>query len=151
VTTHWWDLSRLFRMRNGRRRALIGLIGTIWSGYGWAIYSSPLRGFQFGRLGPGPIEWALTLPWSGILWVVCGAAGIVAAVFRRIPDGYGFNSLLVPPLLWTFLYAWSWMIWIVTNGDYGSARSWVSALIWLCAVVALAVTSGWPDPTDQDG
>lgn len=143
-------VSKLVHRRGGRRRTFLGLIGLIWFGFGWAIYASPMRGIEFGRLGPGPIEWILTYPWSGALWALCGLTGIITALNRRIPDGIGFNSLLVPPLLWTFFSAWSWLIWIVTNGDYGSPRSWLTALIWSCAIVALSITSGWPDPTDHE-
>jgi len=127
----------------------LGLIGLVWLMFGWALLkgNSPSH---FGRLGPGLIEWALSAHWAGLAWVVCGLLALVTGAWRRMPDAYGFNALLIPPMLWTVLYGWSWGIWVFTRGEYGSARSWVQAVIWSCAVVVVMITSGWPDPDDKD-
>lgn len=145
-------LRDFLHRRNGRRRTLLGLIGVVWLMQSWVIFHSPLPGWQWGRLGPGPIEEVLMDPRSGLVWAVSGLVGVVTAVLprRRVPDAYGFNALLIPPLLWMVLSAWSWLIWVVTRGAWGSPESWVMAVVWSCAVIFVLITSGWPDPRDED-
>lgn len=135
--------------RNGRRRTLLGLVGVIWMMVGWGIYTSPLPNWSLGHL-PSVIDKVLENRWSALLWVIAGLVGASAGVSRRIQDRYGFNALLVPAMLWSFLYGWSWLVNVASRGHFGNQRSWVTAVMWLCAVVVLFITSGWPDPGDDD-
>jgi drug/metabolite transporter (DMT)-like permease len=131
---------------------LLGLIGVIWLAYGWGLFNSPASSLrQFGHL-PSLIDEVLSDHRSALLWALCGLTGIAAAVLPRgrMPDAYGFNALLMPPLIWTVLSGCSWLIFVITRGEFGSPRSWMSAVIWSAAVTVLLITSGWPDPDDAD-
>lgn len=130
-----------------RRRTLLTLIGLIWLLQGWT-HGHSMANWQFGRLGPDPVSDILASHWSGLLWVVSGLVGVSVGILprRRMPDTLGFNALLLPPLLWTFLSGWSWVIFVATRGESGSPRMWVQAVMWLCAIAVLLITSGWPDP-----
>lgn len=145
-----WSLRDIPRRSNGRRRMILGLIGLIWLAYGWGQLTSPAVSTKlFGHL-PSLLDVILSDHRSALLWVICGLVGIAAAVLprRHMADAYGFNALLIPPLAWTVLSGCSWLIFVITRGEFGSPRSWVSAVIWSLAVTVLLITSGWPDPDD---
>ena len=145
-----WDF-RSAHFHSKRRRTVLTLIGLIWLLQGWT-HSHSMARWQFGRLGPDPITDVLTNHWSGLLWAGCALIGLAVGLLprKRRSDTIGFNALLIPPLLWTFLSAWSWVVFVASRGEYGAPRMWVQAVTWLCAVVFILITSGWPDP-DQKG
>lgn len=147
----WLTLSRWTHKRNGRRRTLLSLVGTIWILVGWSIWTSPVPNWQFGHL-PSLLDKILEDKWSAILWFICGLIAVSVGVLprKRFPDACGFDALLVPSVLWTVLYAWSWVIFVVTRGHWGNPRSWSMALTWLFAVTVVYITSGWPDPSDRE-
>lgn len=142
-----WKPHLTHNYHGRRRRTLLTLVGLIWLLQGWT-HGHSMANWQVGRFGADLLSDILINRWSGLLWIVCGLVGMLIGILprRRMPDTLGFNALLLPPLLWTFLSAWSWVIFVATRGESGSPRIWVQAVTWLCAVVVLLITAGWPDP-----
>lgn len=141
---------RAFRIF-GRRGLFLLLFGIVWLSYGIALLSIDDQPPRFTmRNHPVPVLSWLDHQYSGIVWVLGGALGILAALFRTHRhgrDAAGFNALLFPPFVWVLGYTWSTFGYIIT-GVYGRPTAVTGCLVWLIATSAILVVAGWPDPDD---
>jgi hypothetical protein len=143
------------RLSDVSRRAIVLFsIGVVWVVYGYAIFTTPLDVMRQQAGRSIPLTRLLAVHWSGTVWVVAGAIGIVVSLFRRRlhpHDAWGFNALLIPALIWSLLSAWSWVVYVTTDGILGNARGWVSAVVWAAMAVWVLITASWADPEHLRG
>lgn len=123
--------------RIGRRGAFLGLVGVMWSLYGYGLMRAPLtdsRGLTLLiRLCP--------LPRWGLVWLIAGGVAVVAALStRRRWDEIGYVAVLVPPMLWGLAYLTAWWPMQVYP------RGWATAAVWGMVSTAVMIVAGWPEP-----
>lgn len=140
-------LMRLPGIKSSRRRLVLLLTGLAWVAYGIGVLTDPFPEARFGRvitfLSP-----LLDSPHTGWLWLLCGVAGIFAAL-SLMPQPAAFRLLVIPPVVWATLYLWSWVTWVLIRVD-GGGRGWVSATAWCALALMISVTAGWSDVDDGE-
>jgi len=144
--------GNFFLSKIGRRGLILVLTGMIWILYGIDFLSHYQHRFSMDDVDPLLVYRIIDQPYTGLLWILCGAVAMTVGVLRNriklIPhDSLGFNAILFPAILWTFLYFWSWIYNLFSDGQYGVPTA-TGFLVWLLVTIFVLIIAGWADPTD---
>lgn len=128
--------------RIGRRGAFLLLFGGIWVAIGYGLIAIPVSPTQ--QLGLRPLLHLATAERFGWGWVSCGALASVFA-FRPGPAGdrWGFYALIAPASAWGACYG-------VAAVTYDYPRGFLAGAVYAALVVAVAIVSGWPEPSGHN-
>lgn len=128
--------------RIGRRGAFLLLFGGIWVAIGYGLVAIPVSATQAIGLRPLlNLASATVLGWG---WLVCGLTACLFA-FRSGPAGdrWGFYALIAPASAWGACYG-------VAAVTYDYPRGFLAGAVYAALVVAVAIVSGWPEPSGQN-
>lgn len=142
----------------GRRGVILLLTGVAWISVGIGIVAVPADRFTPAGPPDGPLQFMDSgHRWIGLVWILCGAVAIGAALVRRRiagEDAYGFAALAVPASLFSIAYFWSFGLYLFEafggGPAHGRANSIVGCVVFASAIVFILVTAAWPDPIDAD-
>lgn len=128
------------RRLNGfsHRRAFLVTVGTGWALYGGlGIVGNPRYGTSRGL---ADVTRYIPLDTLGWMWIVCGAAAILAGIVTNCPriQAAGYTALAVPAGLWAGCFT------AAAAGAYPAAVG--SACGWGAFTIGVVLVSGMDDP-----